>query len=93
MPQSAALPITLEDLATLRGWSSATQAPAVQVRRARILLLAAEGVANTQIAERLGIARPTVIAWRKRYARGAQRAPGRPTSPRPPPDGPARPAR
>jgi hypothetical protein len=26
-------------------WSAATQAPAVQVQRARILLLAAEGVA------------------------------------------------
>jgi transposase len=32
------------------------------------LLLAAEGVANSQIAERLGISRPTVISWRKRYA-------------------------
>jgi transposase len=56
-------------LAILRGWSAATQAPAVQVQRARILLLAAEGVANSEIAERLGIARPTVIAWRKRYVR------------------------
>jgi transposase len=70
MPQSAAaLPIAPEDLAILRGWSAATQAPAVQVQRARILLLAAEGVANSEIAERLGIARPTVIAWRKRYVR------------------------
>jgi transposase len=32
-------------------------------------LLAAEGTANTQIGERLGVSRPTVIAWRKRYAR------------------------
>jgi transposase len=31
-------------------------------------LLAAEGVSNTEIAERLGISRPTVIAWRSRYA-------------------------
>jgi hypothetical protein len=67
MPQPAALPIPPEDLATLRGWSAATQAPAVQVQRARILLLAAEGVANSEIAERLGVCRPTVIAWRKRY--------------------------
>jgi transposase len=68
MPQSAALPIPPEDLATLRGWSAATQAPAVQVQRARILLLAAEGVANSEIAERLGVCRPTVIAWRNRYS-------------------------
>jgi hypothetical protein len=31
--------------------------------------LAAEGVANSEIAERLGVCRPTVIAWRKRYSR------------------------
>jgi hypothetical protein len=70
MPQSAAaLPIAPEDLAILRGWSAAPQALAVQVQRARILLLAAEGVANSEIAERLGIARPTVVAWRRRYVR------------------------
>jgi transposase len=70
MPQSAAaLQIAPEDLATLRGWSAATHAPAVQVQRARILLLAAEGIANSEIAERLGVSRPTVITWRKRYAR------------------------
>jgi transposase len=68
-PSAAALPIAPQDLATLRGWSAATHAPAVQVQRARILLLAAGGVANSEIAERLGIARPTVIAWRKRYTR------------------------
>jgi transposase len=70
MPQSAAaLPIAPDDLATLRRWSAAASAPAVQVQRAKILLLAAEGVANTEIAKRLGVSRPTVIAWRKRYAR------------------------
>jgi DNA-binding NarL/FixJ family response regulator len=35
--------------------------PAALVRRAKLLLLAAEGVANTEIAERLGISRPTVM--------------------------------
>ena len=37
-------------------------------QRARIVLLAADGVANTEIAERVGVARPTVISWRERYA-------------------------
>jgi transposase len=41
----------------------------VLVQRAKLLLLAAEGVTNTEIAERLGVSRPTVIAWRKRYVR------------------------
>ena len=63
MPLSAAaLPISPGDLARLRRWSSATRAPAVVVQRAKILLLAAEGVANTEIAERLGASRPTVNA-------------------------------
>jgi transposase len=52
----------------LRRWASAVQAPAALVRRAKLLLLAAEGVSNTEIAERLDISRPTVIAWRSRYA-------------------------
>src|SRR5512132_191086 len=85
MPSSApALPIAPEDRAVLRRWSSATQAPAALVQRAKILLLAAEGVSNTEIGERLGISRPTVIACRRRFAREgltglADRArPGRP---------------
>jgi transposase len=65
---AAALPVCADDLAALRRWAGAAQAPAVLVQRAKILLLAAEGVASTEIAERLGIPRPTVIAWRKRYA-------------------------
>jgi transposase len=69
MPSAAALPLTPDDLATLRRWAAATQAPATLVQRARLLLLAAEGMANTEIAQRLGVSRPTVIAWRKRYTR------------------------
>src|SRR5215218_7501492 len=70
MPASAAaLPISPGDKAILRRWANAAQAPAALVRRAKILLLAAEGVANSEIAERLGVSRPTVIAWRKRYVR------------------------
>jgi transposase-like protein len=69
MPSAAALPVPPDDLASLRHWATATQAPAVLVQRAKLLLLAAEGASNTEIAERLGVSRPTVIAWRKRSAR------------------------
>ena len=70
MPRSAAaLPVSADDQAVLRRWANATQAPATLVRRAKILLLAAQGAANSEIAERLEVSRPTVIAWRKRYAR------------------------
>jgi transposase len=53
-------------------------------QRARIVLLAAEGVANYVIAERLGVTRPTVNLWRSRYAEqglvglAGQKRPGRP---------------
>src|SRR3954451_9060093 len=36
-------------------------------QRSRIVLLAAEGLSNTAIAERVGASRPTVIGWRDRY--------------------------
>ena len=51
---------------------------------ARIVLLAANGVGNTEIAERIGVARQTVLTWRARYTRGGLDAladedrPGRP---------------
>jgi transposase len=47
--------------------SSAGRAGLAQ--RARIVLLAADGEANTVIAERVGVSRPTVIGWRERYVR------------------------
>jgi transposase len=58
-----------EDLDELRRWARSNRLPAVLAQRARILLLAAEGVTNTQIAERVGVSRPTVIACRHRYVR------------------------
>jgi transposase len=37
-------------------------------QRARIVLLAADGMSNTGIAQAVGVSRPTVIGWRDRYA-------------------------
>ncbi len=45
--------------------SSSVRAGTVQ--RARIVVLASEGVANAEIARRVGCARQTVIDWRERY--------------------------
>jgi hypothetical protein len=52
---AVALPISADDQQALRRWANATQASATLVRRTKILLLAVEGVANTEIAKRLGI--------------------------------------
>src|SRR3712207_2015260 len=43
-------------------------APARVVERARIVLLAAEGVPGQQIAQMVGCAEGTVVTWRGRYA-------------------------
>jgi transposase len=41
------------------------------VQRARVLLLAADGVSNVELAEVVGVSRPTVLAWRAEFtARG-----------------------
>jgi len=63
--------------------SSSVEAGVAQ--RARIILLAAEGVPNAEIARRVGVSRPTVVGWRSRYQAGGVTAladldrPGRPS--------------
>lgn len=42
--------------------------------RARIVLLAADGLSNAEIARRTGASRPTVLEWRVRYASGGMAA-------------------
>jgi transposase len=84
MLAAAPLPIALEDLAELRRWARSSQLPAALAQRARILLLAADSTSNSDIAERIGVSRPTVIACRHRYARrGLDGLPDLPRSGRP----------
>ncbi len=65
----------------LRRRLRAKGAPAREVERARIVLLAAEAVPGKQIAERVGCSEPTVVLWRSRFAeRGL---PGLDDAPRP----------
>jgi transposase len=56
------------DRARLEALTRASTAPAGLVQRSKIVLLAADGVANTEIAARTGTSRPTVCKWRERYA-------------------------
>jgi transposase len=44
-----------------------TSRPHREVRHAKALVMAADGVANTEIAGRLGVGRGTVLAWRARF--------------------------
>lgn len=56
------------DRARLEALTRMSTAPAGLVRRARIVLLAAGGISNTEVAAQLRVSRPTVIKWRSRYA-------------------------
>jgi len=47
--------------------ASAYSGPYREVVRAKAILLAAEGRSNAEIAERLGVSRPSVSQWRKRF--------------------------
>ncbi|MBI2238533.1 MAG: IS630 family transposase [Actinobacteria bacterium] len=58
------------DRARLVGWSRSPSASAGMSVRARIVLATAEGEGTSAVARRLGVSRPTVIAWRERYRAG-----------------------
>jgi Winged helix-turn helix len=69
MPKTAAIiHLTDQDEQTLHRWVRSRSIRAGLAQRARIVLAAAEGLSNTEIAERVGCSRPTVIGWRDRYA-------------------------
>jgi transposase len=65
-----ALAVGEDDRATLVSWTRSSGIMAGLAQRARIVLLASDGVANAEIATRLGVSRPTVRHWRSRYAGG-----------------------
>jgi transposase len=57
-----------DDRDELVGLTRSSSVGAGLAARARIVLLAAEGTPNVEIARLLGMSRPTVNAWRARYA-------------------------
>ena len=64
---AAALVLRDGDGEELRVWVRSTSVRVGLVRRARIVLLAAEGVANARIAEVVGTSTVSVVKWRRRY--------------------------
>src|SRR5450759_488383 len=60
--------VSAEQRGLLERWVGAHGTPQSVALRARIVLLAAEGGSNSEIARQLFVSRPTVIMWRARFA-------------------------
>jgi transposase len=79
---SEALEVSEAAQRTLEVWVNARTSPQRIVMRARIVLLAGQGVATRRIAREVGASRPTVLLWRNRFTTGgiaalSEDAPGR----------------
>src|SRR6516165_9062362 len=70
MPNPAAVEIELtdEERAQLESWARRRTSAQGLADRSRIVLAAADGMKNTEIAERLGVHRTMVTRWRNRFA-------------------------
>ena len=86
--RNRAVEIALQNHETeqLEAWSRSRTIPHALVQRAKIVLLAAQGLTNLQIAQRVQLNRINVGKWRRRFANDGisglydQLRPGRPRS-------------
>lgn len=67
-PTAAVIELTAEEREQLEAWGRRPTSAQALALRARIVLAAAEGLNNTEIADRLSIALSTVRKWRNRFA-------------------------
>src|SRR3954451_23186029 len=83
MPTPTAVDITLSDdeRSRLEAWSRRPKTAQALALRSRIVLGAAEGLSNLEIAGRERVSRPTVTKWRNRFPE--RRLEGRLAEPRP----------
>jgi transposase len=70
MPSPFAVPIELTagEREQLESWSRRHTSAQALALRSRIVLTAAEGLTNTEVAARLGVKRSTAAKWRTRFA-------------------------
>ena len=70
MPPNVAVRIELseDERALLEAWTRRRTSARALAQRSRIVLAAAEGLKNTEIAERVGVSRNMAAIWRSRFA-------------------------
>ena len=80
---SLTIELTPEERQTLLAWQRSTTIPAGHARRGRIILLLADGVPISHIADTVSMGRRNVYKWAKRFLRarmaGLTDLPGRGT--------------
>src|ERR1035441_3099629 len=68
MPLTVTVEVPPRDREVLASWVRSPSIRAGPARRARIVLLAADGAGTNELVRVTGVSKPTVIAWKKRYA-------------------------
>jgi transposase len=68
MALTVSVEVPPRDREVLTSWVRSPSIRAGLARRARIVLLAADGVGTNEIVRRTGLSKPTVILWKRRYA-------------------------
>jgi transposase len=70
MPPNVAVQIELseDERAQLEAWTRRRSSAQALAQRSRIVLAAAEGLKNSEIAERVGVSRNMAATWRSRFA-------------------------
>src|SRR5437764_15462938 len=68
MPLPVSVEVPPRDREVLASWIRSPSIRAGLAQRARIVLLAADGAGTSEIVRRSGVSKPTVIAWKRRYA-------------------------
>jgi transposase len=68
MPLTVGVEVPPGDREVLASWVRSPSIRAGLAQRARIVLLAGDGIGTNEIVSRVGVSKPTVIAWKKRYA-------------------------
>jgi transposase len=68
MALTVSVEVPPRDREVLASWVRSTSIRAGLAQRARIVLLAADGLGTNEIVRRAGVSKPTVIAWKRRYA-------------------------
>jgi len=68
MPLTVGVELSSRDRGELVSWTRSPSMRAGLAQRARVVLLAADGVGTGEIVRRVGLSKPAVIGWKRRFA-------------------------